>query len=336
MKKTLKSRVVAPENLKRYDDYFHAIMRVYPEPYQVQADTYLDALSLTVILPLQVARFMLYRHNLSIWSQAHERTDAINRMAAVAVDTVRYLKRSMRSPPSSPTQSSHSRHSPSWQELLKSQSSNLLCRHIWRCTLVLSFRGDFENAEVCIRASTVIGPMRKHNIACGRNLAYFLDALLGRAQRGQISQYYLEQDEEMMAHLSGDMQGDQDAAWIWAGVEPQPHVDPQQKAVSPVDVASQNGTPQSDVPSTDLLTDKEVHDWGGWERVSKLLGELVEVQQREQQHRQTPLYHQPAHNIQKRLHLAPPEPVAPPPRPSSTSGTPTPSGASRISIANII
>ena len=175
LKKTLKSRVIAPENLKRYDDYFHAVLRVYPEPYQVHADSYIDTLSLTVVMPLQVARFILYRHNLSVWSQTHERNDAINRMAIVALDTVRYLRRSMQSPPSSPMHSPQSSPSPSWQDLLKSQSSNLLCRHLWRCALVLCFRGDLESAAVCIRASAVIGPMRKHNIDCGRNLSFFLE-----------------------------------------------------------------------------------------------------------------------------------------------------------------
>jgi hypothetical protein len=334
MKKMMKARVITPAILKTYDDYFSSILRSCPEHYQPHGEGFMDALTLTVVIPLQVARFILYRHNLNIWSQPHERTDALNRMMSVAQDTVRFLKRTMQNPPSSPRRSPYP--AAGWQEMLKAQASNLLSRHIWRCTLVLCFRGEFEAAAVCIRASSVIGTMRKHNIACGRNLACFLDRLAERYHRGHASPHFLEQDEEMLAYVSGDMQGELETSWVWSGSQRQPQH--QQNPAGPLDPIVRNGARSPDVPSTALLTEKEMNDWGGWERVEGLVNDLMELQRRERNRTQTPVYHRPDHNTTKRLHLAPPESPRPPPppRPQSASGGTPSIGASRISIANII
>jgi hypothetical protein len=101
-----------------------------------------------------------------------------------------------------------------------------------------------------------------------------------------------------------------------------------------------------DVPFSSLLTEKEINDWGGFERCERLIEGLREEQRRwEGRWREgNTYYHRSSQNEAKRLHLAPPEgstttmqnQQSPGPTTGTGSGGSTPVGASRISIANII
>ena len=92
------------------------------------------------------------------------------------------------------------------------------CSHLWRCALVLCLRLEFAAATTIVQASASIGDLRKNNVACGRNLAFFLDKLIARLRSGATSES-LEADEEMLAYASGDLQGCSEESWVWPGSE---------------------------------------------------------------------------------------------------------------------
>jgi len=370
LKKTLKSPTIPQATLKTYDEYFRMILSSYPEECQPHSDTYLDPFTLTLCIPLLSARFILYRHNIKPYATPPDRSDAITRIATIAQDTVRLLARTMQPPPNH-----NGDRTASWSDLLKAQADNATCRHLWRCTMALAFRGDFEGALACVRVCRAIGDMRKINIACGRNLSYFLERLTDRmgifAARGWVStgtgagaggwQRELEGDEEMLALLTGDMQGDWDCAWVWARSEKRGSVAASsgggRSALEETSTSNLrmngtgNGSPERvDVPYSSLLTEKEINDWGGFERCERLIEGLKEERRRwEGRWREgNAYYHRSSQNEAKRLHLTPPEgstttmqtqtqnQQSPGPITGTGSGGSTPVGASRISIANII
>lgn len=326
LKTTLKSRIISPQTLRTYDDYFKVVMSTFSETFQIHSSTYLEPHNLTIAFYLQTARYHLYRHNLSIAVPPTERIEAMNRCLACAKDTVRYIQRTLQTPPSSPaTATHHSSPRPysepdinvsrtdRWQASMKSTALNIGCAHVWRCTLVLAFRGDFQSALICTRVLATIGELRNYNISCGRHLAFFLDTLLGRWRAGRGRQDLLQIDEEMIAYLSGDLQGSPESGWMWTGSETglklNNHPDtaePGVKIEAPYTAkaggyggaAHINGenppaeyeepppppiperTPQD--PASWLLAREKKMDWGGWERIEQLLHELMEEQQRQQ------------------------------------------------------
>ena len=99
LKRTLKTVSITTHTLQTYDDYFHGIMSSFPEPCHAATDTYLDPNLLSSVLTLHVARFHLYRHNLSVSCRPAERADALRRCASVAQDTAKYISRSLQIPP---------------------------------------------------------------------------------------------------------------------------------------------------------------------------------------------------------------------------------------------
>ncbi|KAF2395994.1 hypothetical protein EJ06DRAFT_253028 [Trichodelitschia bisporula] len=271
LKKSLKARIISRATLQTYDEYFGTITSSYPETHQLKSDTYLEPRALLSLLPLLLVRFHLYRHNLNAYCSAPEHRDAIEHCLVVARDTTTLLERAMRSPPAAspgPPQT--------WQTLMRATADNMLCRHIWRCTLVLAFCGDFGRARTMVRVSSCIGDVRKLNTACGRNLAFVLERWLERISArggGDAFTLRLEEDGEMRAYLSGDQQGDPETAFIWAGAGGEVP-DSREQAVMMHD--------GMDVPppSSALLTEKESRDWGGWERVERLLSSLEEEKAR--------------------------------------------------------
>jgi len=83
--------------------------------------------------------------------------------------------------------------------------------------------------------SAAIGSRRRINIACGRNLRFFLTQVSDRIERntspenaprsghappdglGRLPR--IDQDEEMIAYATGDLQGDARSSWVWTGAE---------------------------------------------------------------------------------------------------------------------
>lgn len=280
LKKTLKARVITSAVLNTYDEHFNSIMASYPEPYPINSQAFLDPRLLTAACSLQVTRFFLYRHNLSPACRRDQRRDAMDRCVTVAKDTAHYIQRSMRQP-SPPSGQAFYGPSPNWQARLRTQAPAFFCAHLWRCALILCMRLEFEAASTIIEASAAIGDMRKNNTACGRNLAFFLDKLIDNLRRGATPDS-LETNEEMMAYVSGDLQGGTEEYWIWAGSETGSSLNSTQQTDG-----YPGGERAPEALSTSTLTEREMQEWGGWENLLRTVSQLhSEHQQQLQQERQ--------------------------------------------------
>ncbi|KAI9877955.1 MAG: hypothetical protein M1830_002362 [Pleopsidium flavum] len=317
--KVLRGPHIATSTLQTFDKHFDACMATFPSQCQINATQYLDPRSLAPMIYLQNARIVLHRHNLSPSCPPDVRTAAINGCVAAARDTLRLLSRSMRTPPSSPRHTSTTSPN-SWQSRLAAAASAMLCTHVWRCVLFLCFRGEYGAALLCVRVSANIGDVRPVNAACGRHITLFLDCLVAKLRRGDNSD--LETDEELIAYVSGDLQGNTENSWIWQE--------------SSLDLTSdQNETQQrgnaegaygTEVGGSRRITlaEEEIEDWGGWQRVEWILQHLVSEQQRRQSQSIDPPLQQPGE--QRFLD----------PRGDAVGPQVSPGSSDRISIANII
>ncbi|KAK5132378.1 hypothetical protein LTR08_009149 [Meristemomyces frigidus] len=338
MKKTLKSRTIAAATLATYDEHFRSIMASYPEPFPIHSQAYLDPRLLTAACSLQTVRFFLYRHNLSSACRRIDRRDALERCVSVARDTAQYVQRSMQpaSGTSAPGYYSPT-HMASWAARCRTMSPAFFCTHLWRCTLVLCLRMEYAAALTLVQASAAVGDLRKNNISCGRYLAFFLDHLIGRLRAGATKQA-LETDEEMLAYVSGDMQGSADEAWAWTGSQTGTSLDQENANGYSPDRATPVSTEQQ--PS-EQLTEREMQEWGGWEHIQRTLEQLLQNQagppplpptaQMSSFAQQPPPYPPPPQQHEHRS-------LAPHPHPGHQSVSPAPSnnGSSRISIKDIM
>lgn len=247
--RTLRSTSISYATLETFERHFTICRTTFPAHLQLKQDTDLDPRSLAPIIYLQNARLLLHRHNISPYCQSGVRTAALDYCVSIAVDTANILSRCMRS---------HS-GTGDWRALFASSAGTLLCTHIWRCALFLLFRQEFAPALACVQASAAVGDDRAVNAACGRYLAFFLRCLLDRSQPGEVVDP--EQDEAMMAYVSGDMQGTADGSWVWQGSETGANLDniPGQPCPAPAPADSQ---------------------WEGWDWVEKTVAHLLGEKQR--------------------------------------------------------
>ncbi|KAL1997836.1 hypothetical protein VTN02DRAFT_633 [Thermoascus thermophilus] len=326
--KTLRFPVISPATIETFERHFNACLATFPLQYHPKSDQYLDPRSLSPIIYLQNARFVLHRHNFSPSCPHDTRYTAIEYSLATALDTTRLLSRCMHNPPSPP----HGYQGGDWRSLLASSASTMLCTHIWRCVLLLLFRAEYAAALVCVQASATIGDARSVNAACGRYIAFFLKLLLDRLRREEPAG--LEQDEEMMAYVSGDMQSTADGSWIWQGSE----TGSQLKAVSP---QTPNVPPFQDSitrqagPGRCSLSEEPELEWEGWDWVERTVQYLLDEQQQRRQ-RGYDRRDVPAPRATKPLKPNPsllrPDPAGGHPNPTSQRSA----SNSRMTIANII
>ncbi|CAG5149071.1 uncharacterized protein ALTATR162_LOCUS2292 [Alternaria atra] len=192
---------------------------------------------------------------------------------------------------------------------------------------------EYEAALVCLHLSRAIGSVRKINKACGKNIVFFLERMFDRVRNGQTSSHQLEQDEEMIAYVSADAQSNLQHSWVWIGDNLTSSSSTQEP--TPSTVRSPGGDePMRDAPP---LRTSSVSPMNGtaepddWAQAERMMRQLMD----EHLHRSTqpPAYYPPPHNPVKRVQLAT-DALSPPK--STPNPNPTPSGTSRISIANII
>ena len=341
LKKTLKSRTIAAATLATYDDHFKSIMATYPEPFPINSQAQFDPRLLTAACSLQTARFFLYRHNLSPACRRSDRRDALDRCVSVAKDTAHYIERSMRQESQPPNAGFYSPvHMAGWAARLRTMAPAFFCSHLWRCALVLCLRLEFASALTIVQASASIGDLRKSNISCGRNLGFFLDKLIGRLRSGATRQS-LDGDEEMLAYASGDLQGCAEEAWVWSGSETGANLNQ-----GPTNGYANDRSNSFSGPHTiSSLNEREVHDWGGWDHIQRILSQLHQEQQNQapppaysQAYSQQPgTYPPPPHT--PNLHLAPqstPSQHHPSLSPVGSNGGSAGGGSSRISIKDIM
>lgn len=323
----MKSNITTPETLQSYDEKFYAKLLLLPESYHSASDLPLEPAALTPLFTLQYARFTLFRRNISPVCAQAERTEALRRCVAVAQDTARYISRTLQTSPVLPDSET------AWGTKVTKIASNLICIHLWRCMLILCFHAEYDAALMCLRLSSHIGDIRKINTACAKNFAFFLDRLGERLRSGH---HKLDDDEEILAYMSGDMQGTLEPSWAWtdgdfALTQTSPQTSPLGSTTVPAVDDSVRGTP---LPLRASSGSPEVglKEWSGWGRIEHTIHQLMEG------HRARPVkpapYYSRTHNPSKRIQLAPDASTSP--ARSGGPPSPNPSSASRISIANII
>lgn len=314
----LKSSTISPQTLQSFDQQFRSRAQQLPEAYQSSSTAALETAALPSLFALLTAQYHLCRRNMSPVSHPNERREALRQCASVAQETAKYISRALHTPPKAELDKS-------WPMRVAPMASNLACMHLWRCILVLCFRGDYDAALMCSHMLGVVGNIRKIGAGCGRNLIFVLDKLLTRVRNGQGSPQQLEHDEEMLAYISGDIQASVEHGWAWTGS------DLSTKVSQPLYGASRPGQdqPMRDAPrGSPALPSME---WEGWGKVDQLIRQLMD----ESRPRTAPAppYYPPPHNPLKRVQLGPNDQSPPKPAPLPS---PAPSNASRISIANII
>jgi hypothetical protein len=348
--KIFKSQSITAMTLEGFDTHLSRCMAAFPPECQPNSNQYLDPRSLAPILYLQNAKFLLHRHNLSPSCTTDMRMLALDHCIAVAHETTRLLSRCMQAAPASPNHPPIHGGFEDWQSRLRMAASTFMCTHIWRCALVLLLREEYGPATMCIRASSTIGDLRPVNISCGRNIAFFMRCLIEKIRLGEALD--LDKDEEMMAYVSGDLQGSTDSSWVWQGsetgmklseIEQQlvQHPSPRVLAMDAERNGIRNVPSQDDataLPASTALTETEANDWGGWEWVEGTASLLYnEQQQREARHAQ--FQEQQYRNLGR-----PPQQTSPGKGLVDSGATPqqrpppqaSPASASRMTIANII
>lgn len=327
----VKSSEIPGHVLRSHDENLHARWGALPEACQLASDAYMDPAFLAPIFTIQLARFILHRRNLSPLCQPPDRLDALHRCTAIAHETARCIAKTLK-PATSPSDAERS-----WQAKVSQIASSAMCMHLWRCMLVLCLRAEYEAALLCLRLSSAIGNLRKVNMACGKNLKFFLDRLFDRIHSGNSTAHQLTQDEEMLAYVSGDMQGNLGHSWVWTASD----FTPSQTSPHPAShVPGRTHGPDEPMQGTQLplrstpgSPENGAREWDGWGQIEQMIGQLIEEQRSRRV--QQPSYYPPPHNPLKRVQLAADAPPSPS-RLAAPAPPPTPSSSSRISIANII
>ncbi len=271
LNKTLKTTVIPPSTLATFDSHFKDSLSAFPPAYQADSRETLDPRSMTAIVALINTRIVLERHNLSPLCPSQVRNEAMEFCLQAARDTAHLLSR-VESPQSSPYHTTRS--------VLGQTASAMLATHIWRCTLILLFCGSFHEALTCIRTSEAIGSYREVNIACGRNLAFFLDTMIEKRRAG--GRIRDMDDEELIAYATGDMQANCESGWVWQGSETGMTLQNQG-----VELATGRDEYYSNMKGS--LNESEKSDWGGWERVEHLALVLARGEEEGERDRQPTL-----------------------------------------------
>lgn len=276
--KALRSPVMSPTTLETFERHFTACLATFPVQYHPKSDQYLDPRSLPAMICLQNTRFALHRHNLSPFCPHDARLLAMDYCLSTALDTSRLVSRCMQTP-SSPVHgygaaAAATAGGTDWRTLFVTSASAMLCAHVCRCVLLLLFRQEYAAALVCIQACSIIGDSRAVNIANGRYVAFFLRCLLDRLRRNNVGN--LERDEEMIAYMSGDMQGTTDGSWVWQGSN-------SNETVSPVGDMS----PEFATTWSPREQESEAQGWDWIERTVQCLLAEKQQQQQQQQPQQT-------------------------------------------------
>lgn len=253
--RTLRAPTISPGTLETFDRHFDSCLATFPAYMHPKSDQDLDPRSLAPVIYLQNARLLLHRHNISPYCESPVRSSAMDHCVSTAIDTANILFRCMRDRPGNAD----------WRPLFASCAGTLISIHIWRCSLFLLFRQEFAAAQVCVQALAAVGDARSVNASCGRYLAFFLRDLIDRTR--QTESMNLDQDEEMIAYASGDMQGTGDSSWVWQGSETGSHVEA---------VSDSHTTPAPPGPET---------GWEGWDWIEQTVQYLISEKQRELERR---------------------------------------------------
>lgn len=279
VKEALRLPRIPTEYQQELESELNLLTSKFHEPFHPSSTAYLNPSLLWISTIAPNTRLLLRRQNMLPQATPLERSAALASCAAAARETVLAISRS---------QQPQSVSSLPWEARIRSLPHPALCTHLWRCILFLSLSLDFTAAAKCAHVNATIGDLRTVNVACARNLVFFLNKLRDRILAGAGARPQLDADDEMLAYASGDLQGDPQHAWIWehgageSGVAEDimhgaEHWDSRPHANESKDFTTTQG--QAFARSEN---DPE-NDLGGWARVEALLTELsaLQLQQRE-------------------------------------------------------
>ena len=271
--KVLKLTEIPQDTVQVYDSHFEKVLDTFPGHHQIQNPEYLDPVEMIHLIYLQNARLALHRHNLKPDCGAQTRSRAVENCVYTASSTARLLRKCMQDVPSSKSLIGLDSRG-AWEEPIKSSGSAFICTHVWRCTLFLLFRLDFEAASVCAKFSSILGNLRAVNTACGRYLDFFLAHLLQKLKQ----QTDPATDEELIAYVSGDLQGNYESSWVWQDDEEGLQ---RCKPLLKLPARTADDTGQKGIG--------EDVEWAGWDKIVRLIdGLAVEQQQSRGAHRAAP------------------------------------------------
>lgn len=266
------STLITPAMLSTVDAQLVNCMTALPLRCQFDGPDALDPPMLGPIIFVQNARLMFHRRYLSTGQSPDVRTAAIEQCVRTARDTCTLLARIMRVTPGSMSPQDQP-HAPVWFDRLRDAVSAMFCLHVWRCTLFLCFRACFAEAIGCIEVLAAISSLRDVNLACGRNIQFFLDQLIGRFRRRDGAD--LAADEEMMTYVSGDLQASVEDSWIWRDETTDEPASAEARLLTPT-----LGPQSSPVDDTISSAGAEAGDWAGWADLRSRLQDLVEEQKK--------------------------------------------------------
>ena len=216
LRKAFKSPMISSTIAQAVDLDLHQCMSRLPSRLQLTSNDHLTPPETHAVMYLQDIRLLLHRHNLNPSCPTEARASGISECLNVAKNTARVLSRIAVSYPQlngqGPSEAGEGGNFKKWEDDMRLYSSTFTCLHVWRCMLFLTACEDYEGALLCATASKAIGKARAINTACGRYFEFFLNFCVDR-QKSRTSP--LEEDEELMAYLSADLQGNPEQAWIW-------------------------------------------------------------------------------------------------------------------------
>jgi hypothetical protein len=267
-----RSLCITNETLLKFDGHLGTCLSLFPQSLSVGSTSPIDPRNMMPLIYFQNSRLMLYRHNLSPSCSPEQRSNAVRHCVSAAHDTSKIIMRCM-------TIDGHP-HAEVERHLVLS-ATTLLCTHIWRAMLFLLFRPLDDSFFALVRAASIIGTTKSVNISCGRYLSFCLRKLCETMEIPMAID--LEQDEETIAYLSGDLQAGTNS-WIWGNVETGTHLSRRQKHGRPKQ-ASQDHDAKSlgltQAPSWDsVLSPEEQQDWGGWQTVERGARYLQSLQEK--------------------------------------------------------
>ena len=184
-----------------------------PLPYQPLSKESIQSSGAVSVIHLQDLRLLLHRQQLGPSNTFDARANSLDDCIRIVASTIDVLTR-LRQPSDSGKIASINDQDerPGWKEELSAVATTFFCLHIWRSFLFLVACGHYDAARLCAEVGASIGPSRINNEACGRYAEFFLQWCLEEKQSPVGA---LMEDEELMAYLSADMQGNLAQAWVW-------------------------------------------------------------------------------------------------------------------------
>ena len=269
--KMSRSLCITSESLNKFESHLRDCMEIFPPPLQLNNPTPLDARDMMPLVYFQNTRLLLHRHNLSPSCSPEQRSEAVRQCLEAARDTARIIARCL----------AGSGHAQEVERNLVLSATTLLCTHLWRCLLFLLFRPLDEAFFMILRATSIIGDTKAINNCCGRHLAFCLRKMVEKFD--QPASIDLEQDEEILVYLSGDLQASTNS-WVWGSAETGTHLSRRQKHGRPKAMShdsDQTSPTSAQSPSWDsMLSQEEQQDWGDWQGITRAARYLTQIQEK--------------------------------------------------------